>query len=239
MSQEPAAIRELIKKYGQWTERTRRIGITREAVRRQARIVSVIRKLGHAKASQIAKELYPMRKNPPITFYRDLKESSKTRIEKQWTREEGEFYVTTQELNQPDQTIWDLIDYLAVEADFFAEWCRCLQNAILEAVEHKKPPDYDKWLTFPIENVETLDNVEKIPRDMETLTKQIKAKLWESTVFRWKTRTTTRQQDLEKPPDLQKAPDMMKCSECGGAVFNTDPEDGREFCAKCGSERKT
>jgi len=208
------AIEELIKKYDQWTEKTPQTGVTRKAARRQAEIERVIRRLGRAKASQIAKIRYPTRKNPPITFYRDLKAlEAGGRIEKQWTREEGEFYVVTQEFNQP---VHQLLDDLVVYTDFMAEWAHLLQEAGGALTSKSKEPIIDIGngsFLIDLDVTASIDSVELMAKEVAEMLAKIR---------NWN------QHPLELKP---------KCSECGGTDFET--RDERQYCVKCGLEKKT
>ena len=135
-----------------------------------------------------------------------------------------------QSSQQSNKYLFDVIEGLVVEADFFAEWTQMLRNAIDEAVEWKKLPDCDKWLTFP------LDNVELIPREVESLTRELKAKLSASKFFQWTPRTRTRGQAPEESPKTSKTSESPEPCECGGTDFET--RDEKQYCAKCALEKK-
>jgi len=227
-------IKEIITKHkAQWVGKTPQPHPVTKAIQRQDEIKSVILELGHAKASQISERLYPGRQ-PPTTFWRDLKYlENKKLIQKIWTRKDGEFYIAT----EPSSMIEPyLINELVISTGFLEEQLIWLQNEFYRAIEEKRHMDLEAT------GVLSFDRLEFLTWCIWENVKELKPALYPAF---WKPKNTSEEQPPEKarPNEQQledtETPEPMECPQCGGTVFNTDPEDGREVCAKCGLEKKT
>jgi len=164
------------------------------------------------------------------TLFRDLKALlNKKLIDKQWNQEEGEFYTVIQ---QPDQPIWELIDDLILWTDSFAEEMISLKKAWEEAAMEKKRLDLEA------SGVISFDTMERVVKDIEVKIKKVETKVHNMSGWKPKPNPET----PWTPEEMREREEASRiesgvCSECGGIDFET--RDERQFCAKCGTERKS
>jgi len=187
-----------------------------ERSRRQTAIRVAIRELGKAKPKQIMEYLH-IPQGGRRTFFRDLKAlENKEEIEKQWSREDGEFYVITP---QPNEPLRELIDNLKISLNLLTDWADLLEVSRTGELAIKEP-------IFPLGEGSSLIDLDlkytKI-NDAKSVTKEIEETL--DKIGRFSPNSPTHAMET-------------KCPKCWGTVFVTT-EDGREVCAKCALERKT